>query len=114
MCIRDSFIPSEDQGTIYVNVTTPAGATLERTEEVMDEIDKATKQIKEIESISTLAGFSMMTDGSGASFGMSTINLKPWKDREYDANEIIGMLLEKTRHIKDAEIQFFPPPARCV
>ena len=34
-----SFIPTEDQGTIYVNVTTPAGATLERTEEVMNEIE---------------------------------------------------------------------------
>jgi hydrophobic/amphiphilic exporter-1 (mainly G- bacteria), HAE1 family len=34
------FIPGEDQGTIYANVTTPVGATLERTEKVMDEIDE--------------------------------------------------------------------------
>ncbi|HRD39955.1 MAG TPA: efflux RND transporter permease subunit, partial [Bacteroidia bacterium] len=66
------FIPTEDQGTIYVNVTTPVGATLERTEEVMGEIDKVAKTLAEIESTSSLAGFSMMTDGSGASFGMST------------------------------------------
>lgn len=105
------FIPTEDQGTIYVNVTTPAGATLERTEEVMGEIDEVAKSITEIESTSTLAGFSMMTDGSGASFGMTTISLKPWNDRELTADEIIVLLQEKTRHIKDAEIQFFPPPA---
>lgn len=105
------FIPTEDQGTIYVNVTTPAGATLERTEEVMGEIDEVAKSITEIESTSTLAGFSMMTDGSGASFGMTTISLKPWNDRELTADEIITLLQEKTRHIKDAEIQFFPPPA---
>lgn len=105
------FIPTEDQGTIYVNVTTPSGATLERTEKVMGEIDHVAKDLEEIESVSSLAGFSMMTDGSGASFGMSTISLKPWKDRRHDANEIIAMLQEKTRHIKDAEIQFFPPPA---
>lgn len=105
------FIPTEDQGTIYVNVTTPAGATLERTEEVMGEIDAVAKAITEIESTSTLAGFSMMTDGSGASFGMTTISLKPWNDRELTADEIIVLLQEKTRHIKDAEIQFFPPPA---
>lgn len=105
------FIPTEDQGTIYVNVTTPVGATLERTEKVMGEIDDVAKTIEAIESISTLAGFSMMTDGSGASFGMSTISLKPWKDRKQTADDIIAILQEKTKHIKDAEIQFFPPPA---
>lgn len=106
-----SFIPTEDQGTVYVNVTTPAGATLERTEEVMNEIDKIAQKLPEVESISSLSGFSMMTDGVGASFGMSTINLKAWKDRKATANDIIEQLIAKTKHIKDAEIQFFPPPA---
>jgi HAE1 family hydrophobic/amphiphilic exporter-1 len=105
------FIPTEDQGTIYANVTTPVGATLERTETVMKGIDEASKDIKEIESISSLAGFSMMTDGSGASFGMSTISLIPWKERNKSADEIIEQLKEKTSHLKDADIQFFPPPA---
>ncbi len=105
------FIPTEDQGTIYANVTTPVGATLERTETVMKEIDAVAKTIEEIESTSTLAGFSMMTDGSGASFGMSTISLKAWKDRKKTADDVIAVLKEKTGHIKDAEIQFFPPPA---
>ncbi|NBA87218.1 efflux RND transporter permease subunit [Emticicia sp. CRIBPO] len=106
-----SFIPTEDQGTIYANVTTPVGATLERTEEVMNEIDAIAQKLKEVESISSLSGFSMMTDGVGASFGMSTINLKAWKDREATADDIIEVLKQKTKHIKDAEIQFFPPPA---
>jgi len=105
------FIPTEDQGTIYANVTAPAGATLERTEAVMNEIDVISKELDAIESISTLAGFSMMTDGSGASFGMSTISLKPWKSRKKTADELITELQEKTKHIKGADIQFFPPPA---
>jgi HAE1 family hydrophobic/amphiphilic exporter-1 len=105
------FIPTEDQGTIYVNVTTPVGSTLERTEAVMDEIDRITRTFPEVESISSLSGYSMMTEGVGSSFGMSTINLKPWHDRDLDANELIDALLEKTKHIKDADIQFFPPPA---
>lgn len=106
-----SFIPTEDQGTVYANVTTPVGATLERTEEVMNEIDKIAQKITEVESISSLSGFSMMTDGVGASFGMSTINLKSWDERKATANDIINQLTEKTKHIKGAEIQFFPPPA---
>ncbi len=106
-----SFIPTEDQGTIYANITTPVGATLERTEEVMNEIDRIAQTIPEVESISSLSGFSMMTDGVGASFGMSTINLKAWDERKGTANDIIDELSKKTGHIKDADIQFFPPPA---
>ena len=106
-----SFIPTEDQGTVYANVTTPVGATLERTEEVMNEIDKIAQTLPEVESISSLSGFSMMTDGVGASFGMSTINLKAWDKRKATADDIIAQLIEKTNHIKAAEIQFFPPPA---
>jgi hydrophobic/amphiphilic exporter-1 (mainly G- bacteria), HAE1 family len=109
--LPSGFIPTEDQGTVYVNVTTPVGSTLERTESVMDEIDRVAQKLGEVESISSLSGFSMMTDGVGASFGMSTINLKPWDDREKDANGVIAELIERTKHIKDAEIQFFPPPA---
>lgn len=105
------FIPTEDQGTVYLNVTTPVGSTLERTEAVMDEIDRVSLKIKEVESISSLSGYSMMTEGVGSSFGMSTINLKSWDEREIDANQIIEELTEKTKHIKDAELQFFPPPS---
>lgn len=105
------FIPTEDQGTVYVSVNAPVGSTLERTETVMDEIDRVTQQMDEVESISSLSGYSMVTEGVGASFGMSTINLKPWDERTKNADEVIEELIRKTRHIKDAEIQFFPPPA---
>lgn len=105
------FIPTEDQGAIYAAVTAPVGSTVERTEKVMDEIDRVAQTIPEIESISSLSGYSMITEGMGSSFGMSTINLKPWDEREKNANEIIEELNKKTAHIKDAEIEFFPPPA---
>jgi HAE1 family hydrophobic/amphiphilic exporter-1 len=105
------FIPTEDQGTIYANVTTPAGATLERTDAVMDEISDITKEMGAVESISTLAGFSLMTDGSGSSFGMGTISLKAWEKREESVEQIAKNLTDKTKHIKDASIQFILPPA---
>lgn len=109
--VPSGFIPSEDQGTFYVNVTTPAGSTLERTEFVIDEIQKAADSIKAINSTSTLAGFSLLTDGTGASYGMCMVNLKPWKDRKESVNEVIEILKERTKNIKDARIEFFPPPA---
>jgi hydrophobic/amphiphilic exporter-1 (mainly G- bacteria), HAE1 family len=104
------FIPSEDQGMIYAHVTTPAGATVERTEEVMDKIQQATLSISAVESVSTLSGYSLITEGAGASYGMGMINLKSWNVRKESIEETIAELNAKTAHIKDASIQFFPPP----
>lgn len=104
------FIPNEDQGTVYVNVTTPSGATLERTEKVVDEIQKVANSMDMVSSVSTLAGFNVLTDGTGANFGMNLISLKNWDQRKYSDQEIIALLREKTSHIKDAKIEFFTPP----
>ncbi|MCA0231971.1 MAG: efflux RND transporter permease subunit [Bacteroidetes bacterium] len=111
LVLPSGFIPTEDQGTIYANITTPSGATLERTEAVVDEIEKVSLKLDAVESISTLSGFSLMTDGAGASFGMGMMNLKPWESRKESVDDVIALLSEKTKHIKDADIQFFPPPA---
>lgn len=104
------FIPNEDQATIYASVTTPSGATLERTEKVVDAIQQTAQQIEGVESVSTLAGFNVLSDGTGASFGMNLINLKKWEERKLSDKEIIELLKEKTSHIKDAKIEFFTPP----
>lgn len=108
--LPSGFIPSEDQGMIYANVTTPAGATVERTEEVMDKIQQATVGMSSVESVSTLSGYSLISEGAGASYGMGMINLKPWHERDQSVDELVKVLEEKTSHIKDASIQFFPPP----
>lgn len=109
--IPSGFIPSEDQGTLYVNVATPPGATLERTENVLSTIQKRVKSFDEIESFSSLSGFSLLTDGGGASFGMGIVTLKPWEKRDLNVDQISKKIEEKTKDIKDASIQFFPPPA---
>ncbi len=105
------FIPTEDQGTIYASITTPSGATLERTESVVDAIDRVSRGFEGVESVSTMAGYNVMTEGSGATFGMAMINLKPWEERSQSVEEIIDSMTLKTKHLKDASIQFFPPPA---
>jgi hydrophobic/amphiphilic exporter-1 (mainly G- bacteria), HAE1 family len=104
------FIPTEDQGMIYVNVTTPPGATVERTEQVLTQVYEQTKKIKAIESVSTLSGYSLVNEIAGASYGMAMINLKSWDDRDQSIQQIMDELQEKTRNIGDASIQFFPPP----
>jgi HAE1 family hydrophobic/amphiphilic exporter-1 len=54
--LRPGFIPEEDQGTFYVSVTAPSGATLERTKEVINAVQKEAHNLAGVESVSTLAG----------------------------------------------------------
>ncbi|MCK9605489.1 MAG: efflux RND transporter permease subunit [Methylomonas sp.] len=108
--VPTGFIPEEDQGTIYANITAPSGATLERTEKVSDEVQQVASSLDSVASVSGLAGFSLLSEGTGAVYGMNLISLKNWEDRTASDKEIILELEEKTRHIKDASIEFFTPP----
>ena len=104
------FIPTEDQGVIYVNVTTPQGSTVERTGKVLDEISRISKSLAPVENVSTLSGYSLITESAGASYGMVMINLKPWDERKESVTEMMEILTQKTKRLSDAKIEFFPPP----
>jgi len=108
--LPSGFIPSEDQGMVYVNVTTPQGATVERTEKALDEVTRLAKEINGVDNVTTLSGYSIVTEIAGASYGMGMINLKDWKERDISVNEFIAKLTEKTRGITDAQIEIFAPP----
>lgn len=110
MVLPSGFIPNEDQGMIYVNVDSPPGATLERSEATLNKIQAELLPLDEVENVSTLAGYSLMTETEGASFGMGMINLVPWNEREYTASELVDQYKERVSHITDADIQFFLPP----
>ncbi|MBO9660841.1 MAG: efflux RND transporter permease subunit, partial [Chitinophagaceae bacterium] len=89
---------------------TPPGSTVERTEAVLDEVQRVLLQEENIENTSTLAGYSLLSDISGASYGMAMINLKTWDERSASLTSIINSLKKKTRYISDASIEFFLPP----
>mgnify|MGYP003396731428 CR=1 FL=1 len=108
--LPSGFIPSEDQGTIYAIIQTPPGSTLETTNEVSQRLQKVCEKVDGIESVSSLAGYEIMTEGRGSNAGTCLINLKPWGDREHKVTEIMEELEEKSRNL-GAKIEFFEPPA---
>lgn len=108
--LPSGFIPTEDQGMIYVNVTTPPGATVDRTEAILDEIDAISRQHDAVETVSTLSGYSLVNEVSGASYGMGMINLNAWDERDESIYDVIEYLENETAHLLDAEIEYFPPP----
>ncbi|MEQ8686086.1 MAG: efflux RND transporter permease subunit [Imperialibacter sp.] len=104
------FIPSEDQGTIYAIIQTPPGATLERTNQVSQQLQKICEEIDGVESVSSLAGYEIMTEGRGSNAGTCLINLKPWSEREHSVKEIMEELEEESKGL-GAIVEFFEPPA---
>lgn len=109
--VSSGFISNEDQGMFYASITTPAGSTLERTKEIVDEVQKSCEGIEAVESVSSLGGTNILSDGTGATYGTCLINLKDWKNRNQSVDDVIDIVSEKTKHIKGANIEFFPPPA---
>ncbi len=104
------FIPNEDQGMIYAIIQTPPGATLERTNEVAKKLLKICEETEGVESVSSLAGFEIMTEGRGSNAGTCLINLKPWSERHHSVHEIMEELEEETQDL-GAIIEYFEPPA---
>lgn len=104
------FVPSEDQGTIYAIIQTPPGATLERTNQVAQQLQKICEDVDGVESVASFAGYEIMTEGRGSNAGTCLINLKDWSDREHSVKEIMEELEEKSKDL-GAIIEYFEPPA---
>ncbi|HAN39215.1 MAG TPA: hydrophobe/amphiphile efflux-1 family RND transporter [Chitinophagaceae bacterium] len=104
------FIPSEDQGQIYAIIQTPPGTTLERTNEVSKQLQHVAKEVEGVSSVTSLAGYEILTEGRGSNAGTCLINLKDWSERKASVKEIIKALEEKSKDLP-ANIEYFEPPA---
>ena len=104
------FIPSEDQGQIYAIIQTPPGTTLERTNEISRKLQHLCREVEGVASVTSLAGFEILTEGRGSNAGTCLINLKDWSERDQTVKEIIEELEEKSRDLP-ANIEYFEPPA---
>ncbi len=110
LTLPSGFIPGEDQGMIYAIIQTPPGSTLEVTNKVAREIEAIASKIDGVQSISSLAGYEVLTEGRGSNAGTVIINLKDWSERKYSVQDVIRELEKKT-HDLGAFIEFFEPPA---
>ncbi|CAN5216400.1 N/A [soil metagenome] len=109
--LPSGFIPGEDQGTIYGIIQTPPGSTLEYTNAKSHELQKICKELDEVTSVTSLAGYEVLTEGRGSNAGTCVINLKPWNERKLTARQIIEELEKKASKMSDVKLEFFEPPA---
>lgn len=104
------FVPNEDQGQIYAIIQTPPGSTLERTNDVARELQGIAKKVEGVDSVSSLAGYEILTEGRGSNAGTCLINLKPWHERSKSVGQIIEEIEAKAKDI-GAVVELFEPPA---
>jgi HAE1 family hydrophobic/amphiphilic exporter-1 len=109
--LPSGFIPNEDQGMFYAIIQTPPGSTLERTNQVATELQKIAQQIPDVKSVSSLAGYEILSEGTGSNSGTCLINLKGWDERKHSVQQVIDELDSKSKNISGAAIEFFQPPA---
>ncbi|HPZ57808.1 MAG TPA: efflux RND transporter permease subunit, partial [Ottowia sp.] len=106
-----SFLPQEDQGNILVNMQLPPGATLERTQKVVEQVEGYLLKQPEVANMVAVMGFSF--SGQGQNAALSFVSLKPWDERkgaEHSAGAIAGRAMGALSGIKDAFIFPLSPP----
>ncbi len=73
--VPTGFVPDEDMGSLMIDVSTPSGYTMAKTEEVMNRLTDQIQQLPEVESVGSVVGF------GGANKGMVQVQLRPWSQR---------------------------------
>jgi multidrug efflux pump len=109
--LPSSFLPNEDQGNIIVNVQLPPGATLQRTQAVMEQVEGFILKQPEVQSIVGVLGFSF--SGQGQNAGLAFVTLKDWSERkgeEHTAQALAGRAFGALMGIRDAFIYPLSPP----
>ncbi|HNY48526.1 MAG TPA: efflux RND transporter permease subunit, partial [Casimicrobium sp.] len=109
--LPSSFLPGEDQGTMLVNVQLPPGATVARTEAVMQQVEAFILKQPEVKSMVGVMGFSF--SGQGQNAGLAFVTLKHWSERigpEHSAQAIAGRSFGALMGVRDAFIFPLSPP----
>lgn len=107
-----SFVPSEDMGGIFMDISLPIGSNENRTKEVLAKVEEIVKKQPEVLHIFKVSGRGMIS-GTGSNNGMLIVKLKDWKDRTKkgeDLQSFVARMYKETAGIKDAKMTFFGRP----
>jgi HAE1 family hydrophobic/amphiphilic exporter-1 len=104
-----AFVPSEDQGTVFANISLPPSASMERSDVIAKRVDSIAKTIPGVKNTLRIVGQNF-TAGAGSAYSMVIVKLKPWDERDLSVDDVIGQLFAKTSGIREANIFFISPP----
>lgn len=109
-----SYVPAEDMGYFMTNVQLPTGASLARTDSVVNRVAAEIKTFPEVRDVISVSGQSFIAGGAASNMGSLFVVLKPWdqrKGKKHSVNSIIERVSERTAQIQEAVIFSINPPA---
>jgi HAE1 family hydrophobic/amphiphilic exporter-1 len=110
--IPGGFMPEEDMGYLMVNLQLPDAASLQRTDAISKKVEKIIRKHKEVEFITTAAGFSLLSNSMSSNSGFIFVSLKDWALRNITANELVARLnVDFYLGVNEAQVFAFGPPA---
>jgi len=104
-----AFVPAEDQGTVFANISLPPSASMERSDKIAKQVDSIAKTIPGVKNTLRIVGQNF-TAGAGSAYSMVIVKLETWDKRDLSVNDVIGQLFAKTSGIREANIFFISPP----
>jgi hydrophobe/amphiphile efflux-1 (HAE1) family protein len=111
--LPSGFLPNEDQGVLFLDASLPAGAALPRTSEVLTQVRDIAAKTEGVQSVLTVAGYSLLTSSPSSDAGLAVIVLEPWDERTTPETQIRGLMQSmggQFNAIPAANILLFPPP----
>ncbi len=109
---QTGFIPTEDNGFVVYSVTMPPGSSLQRTQEVVNKVEKEMKALESVNSYLSVSGFNIPTNSNSSAYAVGFVKLKKHEDRGQmkDLKDVMGVMQGKLAGIKEASIFMFNMP----
>jgi HAE1 family hydrophobic/amphiphilic exporter-1 len=108
------FIPSEDEGRLFVTYEMPEAASTARSKEMLLNVQKRIREIPGVRTVGGLAGLNIISFSNKSNVGTLFVLLQPWDDRKSESlqvKNIIAQIQQRTSDIKEARILAISPPA---
>lgn len=115
--IPTGFLPDEDQGYAFANIQLPDGASLERTQEVLEKLDTIFEGMRQSHGITdwvSIGGYSLLSSTNGSNLGLVAIVFEPWEDRQTPEKRLGGImakLREEFNAVEEGVVFAFIPPS---
>ncbi|MFN8911163.1 MAG: efflux RND transporter permease subunit [Alphaproteobacteria bacterium] len=109
-----SFIPSEDQGFVVAAIKLPEGASISRTEEVVDHVTQMIMSHPSVENVVSFSGLDIFSGGTKPSAAVAWVILKDWSTRKHGSQssfDIAKFVNFKGMSVKEAQVMCFSPPS---
>ena len=112
--VPTGFIPTQDQGYLFLNVQLPDAASINRTQRVMDNLSMLAKQVPGVKHVFAVSGVSVVNFSSSSAAGFAFVTLEPFSQRSKDSNQSLDAISKnlkaKFATVNDALALVIPPP----